>query len=751
MPFHFNGYTNMHDLNLDWVTSMIKSIENAEADTAESAEAAAASAEAAAQSAEQSAESAEAAATDAASLAGKAEQVDLNTARINNILVQGTPTEGNAELIDIRVGFNGVTYSTAGESVRTQAGILKNSTPALDQSLTTVIAENTDLDTIMNLGSYKIETNTITATLLNKPTRFNSAGRLFVMTAQQSARRLQFIVSGEQQPKTWIRYHNGSRWFDWCETVNNAADFATLNYAETVPVADINALRTPGNYVIDSNTVGAPEGFLQGRMFMMSTTQTSGRHLQIAFNTEYEKVKMYARYFNGTGWDAWREFAYTDDLNLIMAGRLDTIDWTISTLASGHPAEVGSASYNKRILSDFILVGKGTKISSISPYDYYVAHYDLQKTYQGYLFNGWRNAVETEVPDDSYIRLIIRKHDDSVIEESEVSEMVANVNMEYIPPTFYTFTKTENDIPAYYNDQLSTAVNTIRANMNAGGKNSDTFIFITDTHWDPRVLYRNRNARRSPALVKKIVAETGIKKIIFGGDYFTGNDSPEFEFEQLHDFFNAFDIKNTLTYPIMGNHDWNHYNTPTGQWDDNTAYAQIMKQCEMYVNMGDDLCYYFDNAAAQTRYIMLNSHDQNQSIPAAQLTWFQNVLNSTPAGYRIIIVMHVWFNTVDNVPTISNQNSQVSAICDDFNTNNADRKVKAMFGGHIHYDYVSATPGGIPIVITDTDAYLSAVGSSPEIDTIDEQCFDIITVDYTNNTIKCVRIGRGENRTVNMQ
>ena len=38
--------------------------------------------------------------------------------RVNNLLVQNQPTEGNSELIDIRTGADGKTYPTAGEAVR---------------------------------------------------------------------------------------------------------------------------------------------------------------------------------------------------------------------------------------------------------------------------------------------------------------------------------------------------------------------------------------------------------------------------------------------------------------------------------------------------------------------------------------------------------------------------------------------------------------------------------------------------------
>lgn len=40
--------------------------------------------------------------------------------QVDNLVANSTPTEGNAELIDIRVGGDGATYTTAGEAVRTQ-------------------------------------------------------------------------------------------------------------------------------------------------------------------------------------------------------------------------------------------------------------------------------------------------------------------------------------------------------------------------------------------------------------------------------------------------------------------------------------------------------------------------------------------------------------------------------------------------------------------------------------------------------
>ena len=58
----------------------------------------------------------------------KANQADLNVekARIDNLIASGT-VEGS-EVLDVRVGVDGTTYSSAGEAVRTQINNLKNTT-----------------------------------------------------------------------------------------------------------------------------------------------------------------------------------------------------------------------------------------------------------------------------------------------------------------------------------------------------------------------------------------------------------------------------------------------------------------------------------------------------------------------------------------------------------------------------------------------------------------------------------------------
>lgn len=131
-------YTNMSDTNLDWLIEDNKRVHVEMKETTEyidesktyidgkledattQAENAQSSAVNAQSSAENAAASAKSTSDDAEYVKSTRNQVDLLQSRVDNIIPSGTQTEGNTELIDIRVGADNVRYSSAGDSVRNQ-------------------------------------------------------------------------------------------------------------------------------------------------------------------------------------------------------------------------------------------------------------------------------------------------------------------------------------------------------------------------------------------------------------------------------------------------------------------------------------------------------------------------------------------------------------------------------------------------------------------------------------------------------
>lgn len=63
-------------------------------------------------------------AADAAEKTERMQEISVERARINNLVANNNPTEGNSELIDMRIGYDGTKYGSAGEAVRGQVSSL---------------------------------------------------------------------------------------------------------------------------------------------------------------------------------------------------------------------------------------------------------------------------------------------------------------------------------------------------------------------------------------------------------------------------------------------------------------------------------------------------------------------------------------------------------------------------------------------------------------------------------------------------
>ena len=88
----------------------------------------------------------------------KAEQADFDLlkAQVKNLTANpGSATEGNAELLDIRVGADGKTYPTAGEAVRGQIASVRDTTTSSILNITgcSVIPYESGL---IPLGSHSV-------------------------------------------------------------------------------------------------------------------------------------------------------------------------------------------------------------------------------------------------------------------------------------------------------------------------------------------------------------------------------------------------------------------------------------------------------------------------------------------------------------------------------------------------------------------------------------------------------------------
>lgn len=213
-------YSNFHDLNTDWIIKKIRDINRAEQASAESANASAQSATAAAQSAENAHASelnAQASAQQAQEseeyVTGAKNQLDLLQARVDNIIPSGTQTEGNTELLDIRVMNNGKTADSAGNAVRLESATSKK----IQASFYVRLEEGQDLNALTAYGEYRSFNTTITGSILNKPSEYNAP---FIITVSQinNAQHLHQELTYQDYPYikfTRVSTNSGDTWTSW--------------------------------------------------------------------------------------------------------------------------------------------------------------------------------------------------------------------------------------------------------------------------------------------------------------------------------------------------------------------------------------------------------------------------------------------------------------------------------------------------------------------------------------------------------
>ena len=121
-----------------------------------------------------------------------------------------------------------------------------------------------------------------------------------------------------------------------------------------------------------------------------------------------------------------------------------------------------------------------------------------------------------------------------------------------------------------------------------------------------------------------------------------------------------------------------------------------------------------------------------------QVSWLTNEALNVECGWSVIVFVHY----------IAESESVASAL-DTAKNNGVD--IIAIIVGHVHFDMIQHTYGGIPMIYTTCDkneAWIhDGVNQEPWLTedrpsgTIHEQAFDVFVVDRVNKTITIVRIG----------
>lgn len=308
---------------------------------------------------------------------------------------------------------------------------------------------------------------------------------------------------------------------------------------------------------------------------------------------------------------------------------------------------------------------------------------------------------------------------------------------------FKSIIQSSGVLPSYWTEYLDDKIPDIKDNIVSVGNHGDTFMLVTDTHWE-------NNRKKSPAVMKYLKDKTNISFSVNCGDLIQGTATADEALDLLDDYNEQ--IKNVEPfYCVRGNHDTNMDGAyQTGEITEGQFYAIVDKPIESFVDTKQKPYFYKDNESQKIRYIFVDS-EKGVDINA---TWIGNVVANTPSGYSIVVFSHYLFTGKPSTDTTPLEvSSQGQLIINAIDGNKPETvTVVGIFAGHVHRDYYTHSTSGYLLVATTCDAN-AAYGFDPDNPnrtegTVEEQAIDVVSINTTNRTVEIIRIGAGLSRSL---
>lgn len=302
-------------------------------------------------------------------------------------------------------------------------------------------------------------------------------------------------------------------------------------------------------------------------------------------------------------------------------------------------------------------------------------------------------------------------------------------------------------LPAYWKEHVDSRILNVNAAMAKAGSNRNAFMFYSDAHW-------TYGYQMAPTLLDYVTRHTEVDKVIFGGDIM----DEEEDISYLETWRTQL-AGLPCHHSVAGNHD--DGNAIDGRWDAETVYERLLApEVTADVVRGADLYYHIDVTAEKTRYIYIDSATSYGAIAwnDQQKAWLKATLLSTPAGWHIVPIAHLWANPdyssdVPTAGTLGDSANFMLALFDSYNSREGEyadctARVEYCIGGHTHRDDEFYSPKGIPVILVETDSMYVRSGLECIGGSITESSVSAIIADYMNGYVNVIRFGRGESRRV---
>lgn len=615
------------------------------------------------------------------------------TARIDGIIaLPDGSTTADAELVDIRIGADGTTYSSAGDAVR---GQIKDA-----QTISMRNRESLKDGKLYLLGHWKNGSVYTTGNITTTGYEYQVISDV-ALYANESIK----IIIDKAYKVAFAFYSR-----------------ATLSSAYFISKTEFQT----GEYVIPSNSyftvviqqnpsstsqIVAPD-VAGTKLYIDSIVTTSIKQTEIVplLDTAMKTGKYY---LNG--------------------------DWKNGNISSGGNPSY-SETYSNQVMPDKVFYTDSDIVLNIAEsYKITLVYYSgFILSSADYISQTQNIANKVTIPAGSYFSFVVKRQGSTADMDITTGSKVVYIEM----PITQTIIDGVRDsfnlqyLPDYWETEIERRMPSILAKDALIGNNGDSFIFITDVHIPT-------NSLHSPALIKYIMEHSSVDKVIFGGDLLnidtgeTGKTDAEAKFSLWNNLMHGLG-----QYFIIGNHDNNNYDgsNSSNELTKSEIYGLAIKRIEKCTNTGGSTSYYFDNESQKIRYICIDCESGLDDY-----TWMKSRLSELESGWRAIVMQHrYWGTSTSQVSTAGT--ALITAINDVYDSLNC--LLIAVIVGHTHTDYkISEAIKGYPIIAVNCDTRDgNTSGYARTKGTINEQSFDVIHVDFSNRKIYMTRIGAGNDR-----
>lgn len=277
---------------------------------------------------------------------------------------------------------------------------------------------------------------------------------------------------------------------------------------------------------------------------------------------------------------------------------------------------------------------------------------------------------------------------------------------------------------------------------------SESFIFMTDPHLLGSENTFNVNVFKDYiGLLQKYYNSLPVDWMICGGDWLSNSDYQSNACWKLGYMDATMRKLFKNYYPILGNHDTNYQGVVS---ESDSSRGDLTHQTLVNLMFRTNKNTYYIWSGNNTRFFVFDTQTDWESemndFKWEQIDWFANKL-LTNTNDHIIVLQHIYYTSGVNIAPMSeqiqslsgafNNKEEVTINAKTYNFTSAKGKIHCIIAGHSHRDAI-ITDSNIPV-------WLTANMMKDNIPT-----FDLMFVDYVKNQIQAIRVGSGENRTMNL-